>query len=100
MGVNVTNEPAIERAIARVDLMLDAARNANQDGENAICAAAEGVNLLAALKAALPRLAHKYACHSVRPASEWAEHGSASFENCSCEIRIVEAAIARAEGRS
>lgn len=46
-----------------------------------------------ALRLALPRLAHKHSCWSVRPTSEWAEHGSASFENCNCEIKAVRAAL-------
>jgi hypothetical protein len=49
--------------------------------------------LVEALRAALPRLAHKASCHTTRPASEWLEHGSASFENCNCEIATVRAAL-------
>lgn len=52
--------------------------------------------LLEALVAALPRLGHRASCISVRPASEWAENGSISAENCSCELRLVRAAIAKA----
>lgn len=48
-----------------------------------------------ALQAALPRLAHPARCHRVRPAAEWAEHGSASFDNCDCEISQVRAALAK-----
>ncbi len=55
-------------------------------------------DLLEALRHALPRLAHKASCHSVRPAAEWAEHGSASFEQCDCEIKAARAAIAKATG--
>lgn len=55
--------------------------------------------LVDALEKALPRLAHKHACWSVRPSKEWAEHGSASYENCDCEIKIVRAALAKAEGK-
>lgn len=54
--------------------------------------------MLEALQLALPKLAHRASCHSVRPTAEWAEHGSASFENCACEIKVVRAAIAAAEG--
>jgi hypothetical protein len=46
-----------------------------------------------ALETALPRIAHKAECHRVRPSAEWAEHGSASFDNCSCEISVVRAAL-------
>lgn len=53
--------------------------------------------LVEALKAARPRLAHKHACWSCRPSTEWAEHGSASFDNCDCEIKIVDEALAAAQ---
>lgn len=46
-----------------------------------------------ACAAALPRLAHKAACCSVRSTEEWPEHGSLSFENCCCEIVIVSAIV-------
>src|SRR5690554_4300770 len=36
--------------------------------------------LLEALKLALPKLAHGATCHAIRPTTEWAEHGSVSFE--------------------
>lgn len=54
-------------------------------------------DLLEACKAALSRLAHNASCCSVRPTEEWAERGSVSFGECDCEIRLVRAAIAKAE---
>jgi len=53
-----------------------------------------------ALKAARPRLAHVHTCWSCRPACEWAEYGSASFENCTCEIKQVDATLARLRGET
>ena len=52
-------------------------------------------DLAEALAKALPRMAHRVSCHRTRPTSEWAEHGSASFDNCDCEIRMVRAALAK-----
>lgn len=46
-----------------------------------------------ALELALSRVAHRASCHSVRPTSEWPEHGSVSFANCDCEIRTIRAAL-------
>ena len=57
-------------------------------------------DLLAALKVALPRLAHKASCHTVRPTSEWEKHGSSCFDECDCEIKVVRAAISRATGEA
>lgn len=54
-------------------------------------------DLLAALKAARTRLAHKLECGISLPASEWEKKGSWDFSGCNCEISIVDAAIARAE---
>jgi hypothetical protein len=54
--------------------------------------------LLEALKLTLPQLAHPARCGFVRPSEEWVEHGSMNFDNCSCEIAAVKAAIAKAEG--
>ena len=54
-------------------------------------------DLLAASKAALTRLAHPTKCATARPTEEWEEHGSWHFENCQCDIRTLEAAIAKAE---
>lgn len=70
------------------------------DAETAANASLIGAapELLAALEAALPRLAHPHRCWRVRPTTEWAEHGSASFENCDCEISVARAAIAKARG--
>lgn len=58
----------------------------------------EGIarELYEALTEASPRLAHVSKCWSCRPTTEWAEHGSASFENCSCEIKLVDAALDKA----
>lgn len=49
--------------------------------------------LVAALELALSRVAHRASCYSVRPTSEWPEHGSVSFANCDCEIRTIRAAL-------
>lgn len=80
---SVFNEPAIERAISTVERMLDAARNSNQAGEDAICAAAAGSDLLGALKLLVADAADYPA---------WARPCHA--------IDVAEAAIAKAEGRS
>jgi hypothetical protein len=53
--------------------------------------------LIEALELALPRLAHKASCASVRPASEWHEHGSWDFDNCACEIAAVRSALTKAK---
>jgi hypothetical protein len=56
--------------------------------------------LLEALKAARPRLAHRYDCMSVLPTEQWRDRGSVVPDSCTCEIAIVDAAITKAEGRS
>lgn len=61
---------------------------------------ASAPDLLAALKVALPGLAHKASCCSVRPSSEWEAHGSMSFDGCHCEIKVVRAAIAATTGEN
>lgn len=55
-------------------------------------------DLLAALEAALPRMAHRIQCYRCRPTEEWAQHGSVSLDGCECEIQQVRAAIAKAKG--
>lgn len=57
---------------------------------------AENERLREALRLVLPRLAHGVSCGSFNPTSEWAEKGSINFDNCSCEIAIVRAALAQA----
>jgi len=52
--------------------------------------------LIEALQAVLPRLAHDAICASVRPSHEWAEHGSITFDNCCCGINQVKSALAKA----
>ena len=52
--------------------------------------------LIEALQAVLPRLAHDATCASVRPSHEWAEHGSITFDNCCCGINQVKSALAKA----
>lgn len=49
-----------------------------------------------ALEQVILRLPHKHACARTRPTSEWAQHGSMSFENCSCEIKSAKEALALA----
>lgn len=58
----------------------------------------ERKELLTALEAALPRLAHDFSCARVRPVTEWDDKGSWEFDGCSCAISIVRAAISRATG--
>lgn len=58
---------------------------------------AVNAEILDALKIVLPRLAHRAQCGRLRPTEEWAAHGSMAFDNCSCEISVVRAAIAKAE---
>ena len=52
--------------------------------------------LIEALQAVLPRIAHDAICASVRPSHEWAEHGSITFDNCCCGINQVKSALAKA----
>jgi len=67
------------------------------DDAKAALEASHHAELVEALKLARPRLAHKHACWSCRPSEEWAEHGSASFENCDCEIKVIDALLAKLE---
>lgn len=53
--------------------------------------------LIEALEIARKQMAHR-GCGRVRPTSEWAEHGSMSFDNCQCDIRHVDAIRARVRG--
>jgi hypothetical protein len=80
----ITSQVAEIRTLRNAAILAD---------ERAEATEAENKRLRKALAAALPRLAHKFECHSVRPTTEWAEHGSVSFENCSCEIKAVRAAL-------
>ena len=64
-----------------------------QDLQESRAAVAE---LIEALQAVLPRLAHDAICASVRPSHEWAEHGSITFDNCCCGINQVKSALAKA----
>lgn len=58
----------------------------------------ENAELREALEAALPRMSHKKECMTVRPSTEWAEHGSVCFDTCICEIRTARAALQNAKG--
>jgi hypothetical protein len=84
---DVSTLPIVERL--RQDRLL------NPDYATRNEAAALIDELVETLKLARPRLAHKFACWSRRPTSEWAEHGSASYENCDCEIKVVDALLAK-----
>lgn len=53
--------------------------------------------LVAALKIARQHLAHDVSCVGINPTKEWAEKGSVHANNCACEIKQVDAAIAKAE---
>jgi hypothetical protein len=46
-----------------------------------------------ALREALPRMSHRFQCHSVRPTEEWEQHGSVSYAGCCCERALVLAAL-------
>lgn len=47
-----------------------------------------------ALKIALPRLAHTGMCLEFNPTEQWAKKGSVNFNNCTCEISEIKAALA------
>lgn len=55
--------------------------------------------LLRACRLAMAAMSHKTDCCTMRPTEEWREKGSVSFDECCCEISIVKAAIAKAEGK-
>lgn len=54
-------------------------------------------DLIEALEIARKQMAHR-GCGRVRPTSEWAQHGSISFDNCQCDIRRVDAIRTRVKG--
>lgn len=54
-------------------------------------------DIIDALEMARKQMAHR-GCGRVRPTSEWAQHGSMSFDNCECDIRRVDAVRARVKG--
>lgn len=78
------SEQAAERAVEKLRLIIDAAENSNQAGENAAVAAANGPQLLAALRQAAAALS--VFCDEGAPEIV-AAHGRAAD------------AIAKAEGR-
>lgn len=49
--------------------------------------------LVEAAEIAMRQMAHPTSCISVRPTSEWNEHGSISAEGCACDIARVRAAL-------
>lgn len=66
------------------------------DLQNAVAAKdARIAELEKACNLALTRMTHHIECGVVRPTKEWAEHGSMNFDNCSCEMSAVRAALAK-----
>jgi tRNA A37 threonylcarbamoyltransferase TsaD len=90
---HVHNEHLIASAIERVSQALNAARNGNQAGEDAIVAMAEGPGLLKAMTKAAWRCRH--AAWVMRQKVE-PLHLAPSMDEAADD---AEAAIARAEGR-
>jgi hypothetical protein len=80
--------------------------NAEGSAQNTAATAAKAWNhrpvqdeLVEALKASLPLMAHRPECIVVNPAFEWGRMGSVSVGECKCAIAQVEAALRKAESR-
>jgi hypothetical protein len=52
------------------------------------------------LKLAVLRIGHLPLCARLRPSEEWSELGQYDFSGCSCDLKIFNTAIAKAEGHS
>jgi hypothetical protein len=83
-------------AVMERDLdLLQTIRNDPEANEESTAALADVTALLAVTRLARRKMAHRFECGVVRPASEWAEHGSWNYEGCCCDIKQVDAALAR-----